>query len=205
MFIPSLSSERARSPVIMTLGMVLLGAALCLAVFCWKPSVLPEVPASELARRDGLLYRGRQTEPFTGFMLEKYPGGVLKSRSMVRGGVLDGLSEGWHTNAQLQVRESFKKGMSHGLREKWLENGTKISEGNIVEGKHEGIFRRWHENGALAEEVAMQHGEPEGLSRAFYPSGYLKARALIKNGKVVETQSWPDGQLKESKALVSSR
>ena len=184
---------------------VLFVAVLCLIVFWKKPPALPEVLSSDLARREGLLYHGQQTQPFTGFMSEKYPSGGWKSRSMVRGGVLEGLSEGWNTNGQLQVRESFRSGVSHGLREKWRENGAKMSEGHIVEGKHEGIFRRWHDNGTLAEEVMMRQGEPEGLSRAFYPSGFLKARVTLKHGEIVEKKSWADGELKESPALASSR
>ena len=186
-------------------GFVLFAGILCLFLFWNRPAALPEVLSSELTRRDGLLYHGDRKQPFTGVMLENLAGGGLKSRSVVRAGVLEGLSEGWHTNGQLQVREFFKKGTSHGLREKWYENGIKLSAGAIVAGKHEGVFRRWHENGTLAEEVTMRQGEPEGLSRSFYPSGFLKAQATFKNGKIVEQKSWADGELKGSPALASSR
>lgn len=198
-------TSAVRPSIVWAVGVVLSVVVAGVFLFWKKPAALPEVLATEMARRDGLLYHGQQTQPFTGFMLEKYPGGALKSRSAIRDGVLDGLSEGWHTNGQTQVREFFKKGVSHGLRVKWYDRGTKLSEGNIVEGKHEGIFRRWHENGRLAEEVNMRQGEPDGLSQAFYPSGYLKAQATMKNGQVVETKSWADGELKESHALASSR
>ncbi len=194
-----------RVSVVWKFAVVLFASILCLLFFWKKPAVPPEALSSELTRRDGLLYHGNQTQPFTGFMLEKYAGGGVKSRSAVRTGVLDGLSEGWHTNGQLQVRELFRKGISHGLREKWHENGVKLSESPIVEGKHEGIFRRWHENGTLAEEVTMRQGEPDGLSRAFYPSGFLKARVTLKNGEIEEKKSWADGELKESPAIASSK
>lgn len=184
---------------------VLFAGILCLLLFLRKPAVLPEVLSTELTRRDGLLYHGQQTQPFTGFILEEYPSGGRKSRSAIRDGVLDGLSEGWHGNGRPQVREFFRTGVSHGRREKWFENGVKASESSIVEGKHHGAFRRWHENGALAEEVTMRQGEPEGLSLAFYPSGFLKARVTLRNGKVVEQKSWADGELKAGPALVSSQ
>ena len=184
---------------------VLLATSLCLLIFRNKPAALPEVLSSELTQRDGLLYHGQQTQPFSGFILEKYSSGGLKSRSTVHAGVLDGLSEGWHTNGHVQVREFFKKGVSHGLREKWNENGIKLSAGTIVEGKHEGIFRRWHENGVLAEEVTMRQGEPDGLSRSFYSSGFLKMQVTLKSGKVAEKKSWADGEIKESPSVASSK
>jgi antitoxin component YwqK of YwqJK toxin-antitoxin module len=199
-FIPALM----RAPVLRW-SLVILAAALCLAVFWPKPAALPEVPASELTLRDGLLYHGDQPMPFAGAMVENFPNGELKSRSAVRGGVLEGLSEGWHANGRIQIREIFKNGVSHGLREKWYEDGTKMSEGAIAEGKHEGWFRRWHENGVLAEEVMMRHGEPDGLSRAFYPSGFLKAEATLQNGTVLEQRSWADGEEKANPALASSK
>lgn len=184
---------------------VLVVLGLGLLVFLKKPAVQMEVLSAELVRRDGLLYHRDQAEPFTGVMVEKYGNGSSKARSMIRGGVLDGLSEGWHTNGQIQVRELFRKGISHGLREKWYENGSRMSEGMIVEGKHDGLFRRWHENGALAEEVNMRQGEPDGLSQAFYPSGFLKARAILQAGKVIENNSWDDGQQKETSRLANSQ
>lgn len=198
-------TSTVRPSIVWTVGIVLSAVVAGVFLFWKKPAALPEVLSTELARRDGLLYHGDQTQPFTGVMLEKYSAGGVKSRSMVQGGVLDGLSEGWHTNGQIQVRESFKRGVSHGLREKWFENGVKSSESSIVDGKHHGVFRRWHENGVLAEEVNMRQGEPDGLSRAFYPSGYLKVQATMKNGQAVETKSWADGELKESPALASSK
>ncbi len=188
-----------------TIGAVLFAGMLCLFLLGRKPPTVTEVLSSELTRREGLLYQGDMKKPFTGVMLEKYAGGGLKSRSTVHDGFLDGLSEGRHTNGQVQVREFFKKGVSHGLREKWSENGVKLSAGPIVEGKHEGIFRRWHENGALAEEVTMRQGEPDGLSRSFYPSGFLKAQVTLKSGKVVEQKSWADGEVKESLGVASSK
>lgn len=196
---------RNRLVMIGAFGALVLIAAMIVLWPGRTPAPEPEVLSTELERRDGLLYVRSESSPFTGLMLERFSDGQLKSRSNVRGGVLHGLSEGWHTNGQLEVQECFQNGVSHGLRQKWNVNGGKMSEGEIVDGVHHGTFRRWHDNGTLAEEVTMRNGEPDGLSRAFYPSGYLKMQVLIRDGKAVETQSWADGELKESSALASSQ
>jgi hypothetical protein len=147
---------------------------------------------SLLTLRDGRLYLSAQ--PFTGFMIEKFAGGELRSRSAVSNGVLHGLSEGWHTNRVLEVREEFVHGTSHGRRLRWDQLGRKVSEAHIVDGKIEGVFRRWHDNGTLAEELTMKHGEPEGWSRAWYPSGCVKAEANVLQGKVTARHLYPDGE-----------
>jgi hypothetical protein len=170
------------------------------------PVGLVLVPAA-VARTDLVLYAGRlcrlgQTNAFTELMIEHAAAGSLRSRSSISNGLLHGTSEGWHTNGQLQVTEHFKAGVSHGLRTKWHPNGVKLSEGEIVDGKFHGTFRRWYDTGSLAEQVEFADGQPHGLSLAYYPSGFLKARVKMRQGKVLEKNSWPDGETKDS--LVAS-
>src|SRR5688500_15047491 len=105
--------------------------------------VLPEFPGSTMVLRDGRFYRNGESSPFTGFVVERLGVNVLKSRSQIGNGLLNGASEGWHTNGVLQVREYFTNGVSHGLREKWHANGTKMSQVLIVGGKLHGLFQRW--------------------------------------------------------------
>ena len=155
-----------------------------------------------VARTNLVLLAGRlcllgQTNTFTGLMIEHAPDGSLRSRSSISNGLLHGISEGWHSNGQLQVTEHFKTGVSHGLRTKWHPNGVKLSEGEIVDGKFHGAFRRWYDTGSFAEQVEFAGGQPHGLSLAYYPSGFLKARIKMKEGKVLEKNSWPDGATKD--------
>jgi hypothetical protein len=158
-----------------------------------KPGAGPiEVPRANLELRDSRLYRVGETIPFSGLMVDFYESGALKSRSAVTNGLLQGLSQGWHTNGQLQVTEHFQEGVSHGVRAKWYESGARKSEGLIVEGQFHGTWRRWHENGALAEQIESDHGNPHGTSLAYYPSGQIKARATFQNGKMVEQKFWKD-------------
>jgi antitoxin component YwqK of YwqJK toxin-antitoxin module len=157
-------------------------------------ATVPEYPRAELHLRDGRLYRDVETNAFTGWMLEHYEDGALRSRSAISNGLLHGLSEGWYTNGQMQVSESFRDGISHGLRAKWSASGAKLSEGHIVEGKFDGPFRKWHENGMLAEQVEFTDGQPVGVSLAYFPSGFLKARVRLQAGAVAEQQFWQDGE-----------
>lgn len=149
-----------------------------------RPSApaLPELTRQELTLTNGLNFRRGDTNPFTGFLTEHYPLGELRSRSAISNGLLHGLSQGWHTNGQLQIEEQFVNGVSHGMRTRWFADGVKESEAPIVHGVIEGVFRKWHPNGALAQEISMSNGVPHGLSRAFAPDGALKNEVRLSNG-----------------------
>lgn len=171
----------------------------CLVGVCWffllRPDGLHvEVHREDLELREGLLYLKGRSRPFSGLMVESYPSGARQSRSQFANGLLNGISEGWHPNGQLDVRENFKAGFSHGLRVKWYATGAKLSEAMIWEGKLNGTFQRWHENGMLAERIEMKKGNVDGLSEAYYPSGFLKARVRLVAGKPVGQKFWKDGE-----------
>jgi antitoxin component YwqK of YwqJK toxin-antitoxin module len=159
-----------------------------------KPAAVGTVARDLLTLRDGRLCQRGAAAPFSGVMTELYAGGALKSRSCISNGLLEGLSEGWHTNGQKQVEEHFRAGVSHGWRTKWHANRQKLSEVMVVEGQLDGLFRRWHEDGSLAEEIWLKKGKPDGLSLAYYPSGFLKAEARLRGGQVLERKYWNDGQ-----------
>lgn len=172
--------------------------ALGIAFLLWQNRPAPPEPVSELAsnlsRREGRLYASTTTTPFIGWMIERYPDAVLKSRSWVSNGLLNGVSEGWFTNGGLQIREHFADGISEGQVLKWHASGAKLSEGIARRGLLEGVFRRWHENGQLAEEVVLQGGQPEGVARSWFPSGSLKAEVTLKTGQVLTQKFWKDGE-----------
>ena len=75
---------------------------------------LPEAADSELTMVEGRLVRSGETNAFTGWMTETYTNSTLKSRSAISNGLMHGVSEGWYTNGQIQVREHFVEGVSHG-------------------------------------------------------------------------------------------
>ena len=204
---PTEKSGRPVARLALGLAVIIAAGLVCFQVFrprSPKPAPLREVLREELVLREGRLYRTNESEPFTGDLVERYPGGVVKSRSALVAGLLEGVSEGWYTNGHIQVREYFKTGVSDGLRRKWYEDGKLLSEGMIRGGEHHGTFRRWHENGQLAETVEMNRGHPDGTSLAYYPSGFLKARAQLKNGQVLDQKFWNDGELQQAPVLTGT-
>lgn len=169
------------------------------------PEREPEAALAELVRVEGrLVFRNDTNRPFSGWVTEHYSSGALRSRSHVVAGLLEGLSEGWHTNGVLQVREPFVNGLSEGVVTKWHADGTRLSEGTARAGKFEGAFRRWHTNGVLAEELILVAGQPHGLARSWFPSGSPKAEATLEHGKVVKQQFWKDGERMPAPVLAEA-
>lgn len=174
-------------------GLAWLGLALLLAgggAWWWRTRQSgavdgPEVSRESLVLKEERLYLTNAPTPFTGIVVERYPDGVVRSRSGVKDGKLQGESRGWYPNGQLQVLEHFEVGVSHGVRTKWHENGERQSEAQIVRGVIEGVFRRWHPEGGLAEEIPMKAGQPDGLAKSFNPDGSPKAEAVLNAGQVV--------------------
>jgi antitoxin component YwqK of YwqJK toxin-antitoxin module len=181
----------------------LLVVVLCAPVAVWvmaphrtKPSPLPlhDTARKDLVQRDGRWYRQGQTNPFNGFMVDRYSNGTLFSRCQISNGLLNGVSESWYTNSQLQVREHFKDGVSHGQREKWYENGHRLSQATIVDGKVSGTFRSWYDNGQVSEQIEMKLGKADGIAWAYYPSGFAKAETTVQDGQILNRRIWKDGE-----------
>ena len=181
---------------------VLVGALVLVLVSTWRPLPppptspvsLPELSRTNLFRYSGVWIQKGRTNPFTGVMLDYYPDGMLMSRSVVSNGLLNGLSQGWYTNHQLQVQETYHTNYSDGLRTKWYPNGQKQSEAWVTLSKISGLYRRWYPDGVLAEEIPMRDGQIEGLGRAYYESGFVKAEVTYHDGKVTDQHTWKDGE-----------
>lgn len=171
----------------------LSGLALLGLLFFQRLHLRPvELSRHELELREGRLYRTGESRPFDGFLVERYPDGALLSRSAIVNGQLEGPSEGWYTNGQLQIRETYRQGLADGLRIKWYPEGTTQSVAHLVRGQYHGLYQRWHENGRLAEEVVFENGQPHGVARAYYPSGHLKAEVRLEHGQILDRRFFPD-------------
>lgn len=160
-----------------------------------------EVAADSLSRLNGRMCEPASGRAYTGWIVETYPDGRLRSRSQMRDGLLEGISQGWHTNGLLQVNEQFLAGVSHGLRTKWYENGIKESEVRVNHGRLDGDFLHWNTNGILVERIAMKEGHAEGVSEAFNDDGSVRVRVLMAEGKVVNRTLFRDGEAKPARPL----
>jgi antitoxin component YwqK of YwqJK toxin-antitoxin module len=185
-----------RQPLQAGAGVALL--ILLLAGCARQAAEVPDVPEAAMEQLvrvgDRLVLEGEST-PFSGLMVEFYPDGSRKARSMLQEGVLHGLSEGWFPDGVLQVQEHFAEGVSHGLRTRYHPNGVRHSEAEILKGELHGKFRRWHPNGNPAELTHFVRGLPHGSSSAYYASGYVRARVTLSEGRILDQLFFNDGEM----------
>jgi hypothetical protein len=91
----------------------ILGLAAILVGTAWlvfrpaRPLAVIEARRETLTLRAGRLYRQGESTPFSGVVTEVHDNGALRSRSRVADGLLEGVSESWSANGQIQVREHF--------------------------------------------------------------------------------------------------
>ncbi len=140
---------------------------------------------SELVLTAGGLQRKGEAGFFTGLILDRHPGGTLRSRSAVSNGLLHGVSEAWHTNGVRELTENFLAGRSDGVRTRWDAAGNRVAETAVRNGKLDGLHREWHANGQLAVELTLRDGLPEGVSRRWSADGNLVGEWMVRNGAVV--------------------
>ena len=175
-----------------TLSLVCLGLT-----GCGSGEVLPLTTLDELDKGDDGLRLKATGALYSGYLVDYYAGAdtnQLRSRSLVRDGKLNGLSEGWYADGQQQVAEIFIEGKSHGVRVKWHRNGVKEAEDTIEHGELSGPCRKWHENGQVAEEMTMVNGQADGRARSWHEDGSQKAEVTMEMGKVLEQQFWEEGK-----------
>jgi antitoxin component YwqK of YwqJK toxin-antitoxin module len=198
---PALAAVLLNAPVqtcFIALAIVCVGVIIrvVLGLTVGPPDQTNETALQDLVQNGGRWCRKGDTNPFTGTMVDYYPGGGVRSRSEISKGLLNGVSETWYTNGQTAVREHYKDGVADGLREKWHENGAKLSQANIVQGKVTGTFRSWHDNGQLSEQIEMKQGRADGVAWAYYSSGFLKAETTVHDGHVLDRKLWKDREQK---------
>lgn len=184
-----------------------LVAVLLGALVGWRTAMQPARPSEAaldaLETRDGRLVWKGTTRRFDGRLVSHDADGRLRTASEVRDGQLHGLSEGWHTNGVLQIREPFVRGVADGVRTKWREDGTRESEASVRNGKIDGRFVRWNAAGTRTEEAYFQAGVPSGEARAWHPDGSLSSWCRLEQGRVVESKSWPPGECREWPATIA--
>ena len=164
---------------------------------CGENDTQMTVSVDQILNVDNVIKLKDSGDLYTGYLVDHYQSSKtnsLKSRSLVKLGKLNGLSEGWYLGGQLQVSETFVEGNSHGVRVKWYANGKKQAEDTINHGELHGLCRKWHENGLLSEEMTMVNGKAHGKAMSWHEDGSLKAQVILDMGDVVNQKFWEMGE-----------
>ncbi len=131
--------------------MRVLGAAVILAVIlaaagCAATKGPGVVAGDRLVERDGLWYETGSSEPFTGTMVEYWPGGGKKAEIELVGGRVHGKMTEWYEDGGKASETEYHEGELHGTAVGWDEEGRKLAEVEFSGGEEVGR-REWDEEG----------------------------------------------------------
>lgn len=97
---------------------------------------------------------------------EHHPGGQLKSRVLVRGGLREGVEHRWHANGRLASVRVFAGDLLHGHARSWYADGSPHEERWFAGGQEVGRQRAFAPGGELYLNYEMRGGRRYGLVNA---------------------------------------
>ena len=122
-----------------------------------------EVYEGELLNVDGLVYKPRSLEPFTGKNVLWHRYSQLLRKGGYRDGKEDGLWEFYWNNGQLESKGNYSDGNREGLWVFYWNNGQLENKGNYIDGNRDGLWEYYHENGQPWAKGSYKDGKEDGL------------------------------------------
>jgi len=120
------------------------------------------VDVSKLVARRGSFYEINSDKPFTGTVVEYWPGGRKKFEGQYRDGEPHGLVTQWYAIGGKMEEGECRDGSKHGKWTEWYATGGKMSETEFRDGEKDGKCTLWYENGQKKAEGEYQDGEKSG-------------------------------------------
>lgn len=160
-----------------------LGASLSLF---WSPRLrasdaVTRGPGDGLSLHEGLLHRGGV--PFTGTVIDTFPGGTVRARTAYAEGGKHGASREYYASGAIRWKRSFARGVKEGRHAGWWENGNRMFAYRFHNGEYRGDAREWYEDGSPAREMHYAHGAESGMQRAWRLNGTLYANYEARDGR----------------------
>ena len=109
----------------------------------------------------------------------------LEWKKNYKEGKLDGLSEEYNKNGQLEESVTYKEGEEEEeVKYIYYENGQLVTKGTYKDGKEDGPYESYYKNGQLNYKTTYQDGVIEdGLFEGYHENGQLRWKGTIKDGK----------------------
>lgn len=171
--------------------------------------------------RDDLVYLKGADKPYSGVIVGYYRSYIdttgdtivdLKFRKKFKNGLLEGKSEEWFSNGQIQTKGTHSKGLRNGMWQYWFDNGHVLFEAAYKDGQMNGIMKEYYDNGQLWAEYIYKEGLPWESVHHYFKDGSEVGRNTLKNGngklyiideggEVLESTEYEDGHMINSESF----
>lgn len=149
-----------------------------------------KIPNIELLEGDERLSRSNDgkvlldTALYSGYLMDYYPNGNLKSSKGYYEGKLEGDFTSYYPSGQIYTLRPYHLGEKHGEHLAYYENGKLKFQYTFIEGLSEGTHHMWFKNGELKMEMNYKNGKERGLQRVWRPDGKIRSNYVVReNGR----------------------
>lgn len=145
------------------------------------PTIETSANDSTLHKTNGVLYRSGI--PYSGYVVEYYKNGQLKSQQPYYQGLKEGTLKTWYADGSPRSIRPYARGDKVGRHQGWWENKQPQYVLHFDAGAYHGKNREWYENGQLATTRHFQHGREEGAQQSWTANGTLFSNYVVKDGR----------------------
>jgi antitoxin component YwqK of YwqJK toxin-antitoxin module len=133
--------------------------------------------------------------------------GKPKRQSIFADGHLNGLSQQWYENGQLEWAASFLTGRKHGTATGWTVDGKKSFEAEWKRGLSHGLSKKWYPNGITKNVTTFQNGQKDGEAIGAYENGVIEWEAHWRTNALhgVHREWHPDGKRKLERIYLKNK
>lgn len=111
----------------------------------------------KLVIEDGIFYRNRSSDPYSGAVFTLYPTGALEMEAILKEGKPDGRVIHWYESGQCKKEAYYVNGKLDGLTTVWYPSGQKKQLVTYEDNQMNGVSISWYENGEKQSEKYYQN------------------------------------------------
>lgn len=137
--------------------------------------------SKKLQNKNGILYL--DTMPYSGYVIEKFSTGVLKSKASYWQGRKEKWSYTWFRNGIKNTARHYVNGQKVNVHKGWWPNGSIRFIFQYKNGVNEGEQLHCFSNGVLAQRQHYVNGREAGRQSMWNESGKIIANYVVKNNK----------------------
>lgn len=143
------------------------------------PNIIVNKTTSELVRKGPSLLRSDTL--YSGFTVDYYANGQLKSKTGYFKGLREGKSVKHYPDGSLLEKRDYRDNKKHGNHLGWWPNGNSKFDYHFEKGLQEGLSKEWHNSGQPFRFFTYEKGKEVGSQKMWEDDGTIRANYVVKD------------------------
>lgn len=147
---------------------------------------IPDIPDLEVYEQHPALTRDRvgklryEGNLFSGYLVDYYSGGALKSKSAYSDGLQESVSYGYYPSGEIMYLRPYIEGEKQGIHIGYYPDGRKKFVYRFEAGLSIGNHREWYADGQLTRDLNYVNGQPFGPQKMWRSDGKIRSNYVIR-------------------------